>query len=272
MRITEINLSRAQNRTRTSAMVSWEDCDQPDKEVFIETGDNQNTGITASPHAFLVGCLIPALYFGEKRIAIEGAICPSLLEGLAGVMELMRIWSGGKMAPLDIEPEKRVLDADIAPRNRTGMVYSGGIDSIASMRINMLGYPKSHPGAIRDCFFIHGFDIGGVVNRGMKYHVFDRARQSMEKVTSLAGMNLIPVYTNIRHLCDDRDLWLNRFFGAVLSAVAHSFSTRVDRFNIASSYDLENLVPCGSHPLLDPLYSSYNLSIIHKDAHLKADR
>lgn len=250
-------------------MVTWEDCDQPEKEIFIETTTNQGADLAATPDAFLVGCLIPALHFGEKRITIDGETCPGLLGGVAEIMDLMRIWSGGTMHPLIVEPEKISGKTGLDPKHRTGMVYSGGIDSIATLRLNMLGYPKNHPGVIQDCFFIHGFDIGGVVARGMKYHVFDRALAAMERVISSAGLNMIPVYTNIRHLCDDRDLWLNKFFGAVLASVAHAFSARVDRFSIASSYDFENLAPCGSHPLLDPLYSSFDMAIAHKDAHLK---
>jgi hypothetical protein len=58
---------------------------------------------------------------------------------------------------------------------------------------------------------------------------------------------------------------VNRFFGAVLAASAHAFAHRLDRFTIASSYDLQNLVPCASHPLLDPEFSSFDLRIRHRD-------
>ncbi|MCJ8501502.1 hypothetical protein [Desulfatitalea alkaliphila] len=269
MRISNFNLTEADHRFRTSATVVWEDSDRPEKEIFIETTAPNAGALSVNPHAFLVGCLIPAIHLGEKRIAISGSICPGLMEGLTSAMALMRVWSNGAMQPLVIEPQKVTEKPGIDNRGRAGMVYSGGIDSIATLRANMLRYPAEHPGAIKDCFFIHGFDIGGVVARGMKYHVFDRGLAAMERVTTAAGVEAIPVYTNIRHLCDDRDLWLNRFFGAVLAAVGHAFSKRVDLFCIAASYDLENLAPCGSHPLLDPLYSSFDLAIAHKDAHLK---
>lgn len=269
MRIRNLHVNETGEGRKAAATVVWEDTDRPEKEIFIETPQNYAADLRADPHAFLVGCLIPALHFGERRIAVEGEICPGLMDGLTSVMALMRIWSEGKMAPLVIEPGKISEKTGSGKKNRAGMLYSGGIDSIATLRANMLRYPKNHPGAVKDCFFIHGFDIGGVVARGMKYYVFERALAAMENVTTAAGVNTIPVYTNIRHLCDDRDLWLNRFFGAVLAAVAHAFSSRVDLFYIASSYDLENLAPCGSHPLLDPWYSSFNMSVMHKDAHLK---
>ena len=62
--------------------------------------------------------------------------------------------------------------------------------------------------------------------------------------------------------------WLGLFFGAVLAAVAHTFVPRNNLFYIGSSYDLPNIHPCGSHPLLDPEFSSYNLRLRHRDLHL----
>lgn len=47
----------------------------------------------------------------------------------------------------------------------------------------------------------------------MKFHVFDRALDAISKITDDAGTTLIPVYTNIRHLCDERELWLDSFSG-----------------------------------------------------------
>lgn len=269
MLIKDLYLREDKDMVRAGAFVVWEDCDLPQKEIFIETRAEYGSSLRADAHAFLVGCLIPALHFGQRRIAVQGEICPGLLQGLNSVMALIQIWSAGAMQPLVIEPQKVSASTGRGKRYRAGMCYSGGIDSIATLRRNMLNYSQNHPGAIKDCFFIHGFDIGGVLDRGLKYHVFQRGLRAMENVTKAANTQAIPVYTNIRHLCDDRDLWLNRFFGAVLAAVGHAFSSRIDLFGIAASYDLQNLGPCGSHPMLDPWYSSFDLAVAHQDAHLR---
>jgi hypothetical protein len=214
-----------------------------------------------------VGCLLPAIHLEEKRIYIDEEICPFLKEGLYTAMNILKDWTKGQYEPLTIEC-KTSPHIKRPDRHRTGMVMSGGMDSLAALRLNRLHYPRTHPGYVKDCFFLHGFDIGGVVERGMKYHVFDRAKEAILNITDDAGAELIPVYTNIRHLCDERDLWLNSFFGAVLAAMAHSFSNRIDMMFIGSSYDIPNLHPCGSHPLLDPEYSSYNMRIRHRDYEL----
>ena len=265
MRITDLAREKQENTTRISARVGWEDCDQPERVVFMETPDPFGDSMSVKPETFLVGCIMPALHFGEKRIEMDHDICPELMEGLETVMAIMEMWTEGGFRPLELDTGTKRTRTVQNRRDRSAMVFSGGIDSIATLQLNRRRYPESHPGYIRDCLFIHGFDIGGVQERGMKYYVFDRALAAMKKITDHAGAELIPIYTNIRHLCDERDLWLNRFFGAVLAAAAHSFSDRFDRFSIASSYDLANLGPCGSHPLLDPEYSSFDLGIRHRD-------
>ena len=250
---------------RVTVTVTWEDCDQPQRDVYIETERPFTEDISCNPHSFLVGCLIPAMHFGEKRIFLDNEICPGLKEGLKTVMSLMKEWSGGQLNPLSIEAKTSSSVQYKGKQRHTGLFLSGGMDSLAALRANKLAYPENHPGVIKDCLFIHGFDIGGVVQRGMKYHVFERAKAAMSKVVEDANANLIPIYTNIRHLCDERELWLDKFFGAVLASVAHAFASRLELVFIASSYDIPNLVPCGSHPMLDPEYSSFDMRIRHRD-------
>lgn len=268
MRIMDMDKRVEGDQVRVTAMVRWEDCDRPDKEIFIAAEARFTDDMDANPHAFLTGALVPALHFGERRIAMEAEVCPRLKEGLSTAMGLMHHWSQGRMRPLDLEMGTRAAVARADKPRRTGMFLSGGIDSLATLRMNHLRYPPGHPDRIRDALLVHGFDIGGVVIRGAKYHVFERARQHMRPVADDAGLDLIPVYTNMRHLCDARELWLDYFFGAVLAAAAHAFAPRLRLADIAASYDIPNLAPCGSHPLLDPSYSSADVQIRHCDVEM----
>jgi hypothetical protein len=268
MRLSDLNKKTADGLVRVSATVTWEDCDEPERDIYIETEEGFADAIEPLPDAFLVGALIPALHLGEQRLAVDGAACPRLKEGLNMVMRLMQLWTQGQMKPLQLEVNTLAKPRYNASTRRAGLFLSGGIDSLAALRLNRLHYPKDHPGAVQDCLLVHGFDIGGVMARGMKYHVFERAKEHMAPVARDAGVNLIPVYTNIRHLHDHRDLWLNRFFGAVLGAVSQAFAPRLARMEIAASYDLPNLVPCGSHPMLDPEYSSFDVQVRHRDVEL----
>ncbi len=269
MRLVDFRKERSGDLVQVSARVVWETIRRRSQEIFIATVPDFESDITPEPEAFITGALIPALHLGEKRIALEKEVCPRLIQNLETVMGLMHHWSGGRMKPLKLEVSLKKDALYQGRRRRAGMFLSGGIDSLASLRLNRMLFSQQHQDYIQDCLLLHGFDIGGVIQRGAKYHVFERAKRHMAEVAKDAGVTLLPVYTNIRHLCDDRDLWLNRFFGAVLAAVALAFAARFHLVNIAASYDIYNLVPCGSHPMLDPLFSSADLAIRHCDVHLR---
>ena len=268
MKLSNFHMGKDKGLACATATVHFEESDRPPKNIFIETEATFADALAASPHAFAVGCLIPALYFAERRLAIDEAICPVLKEGLETVMAIMKHWSAGALRPLSIEAPllKTPLYGEM-PR-QAAIFLSGGMDSLAALKCMMDTYDRSHPAYPRDALLIHGFDIGGVISRGAKYHVFERAKAAMAKVAADAGLTMIPIYTNIRHLCDDRDLWLNYFFGAVLAATAHALAPRINLAWLASSYEMPHLPPCGSHPILDPAYGSADLAIRHRDINL----
>jgi hypothetical protein len=268
MILSDLHTRHTGDRVRAAATVTFEEREQRPKTVFVETDAAFADDVVANPHAFAVGCLIPALHFQERRLAIEGSICPMLKEGLETAMALMHHWTAGRLQPLTIEaPLDKFSRHQDKPRH-AAIFLSGGMDSLAALKRIVDAYAPTHPAYPRDALLVHGFDIGGVVERGAKVHVFERARAAMTPVAAAAGLTLVPVYTNIRHLCDDRDLWLNQFFGAVLAAAAHALAARINLAWLASSYDIPHLHPCGSHPLLDPTYGSSDLEIRHRDVGL----
>lgn len=268
MRLANLQLRKDDDRVRAVATVRFEDGDRPPQEIFIETEAAFAEAIFANPHAFVVGCIIPALHFGERRLALDEAICPRLKEGLETVMALMHHWTGGQYQPLAIDAPSARTVLHQGEKRHAAIFLSGGMDSLAALKRILDHYAPTHPAFPRDALLVHGFDIGGVSERGAKYPVFERARAAMAPVAADAGLTLVPIYTNIRHLCDNRDLWLNHFFGAVLAAAVHAFSRRIDLAWLASSYDIPHLHPCGSHPLLDPEYGSQDLAIRHRDVGL----
>lgn len=268
MKLTNLHMEKNDGLIRAVATVIFEDADHPAQEIFIETDSAYAEAIFANPHAFAVGCIIPALYFGERRLALDEAICPRLKEGLETVMALMHHWTNGRFMPLRIDAPVAQTAMHQDRHRHAAIFLSGGMDSLAALKRIRDNYAPTHPGYPRDALLVHGFDIGGVIERGAKYPVFERAKAAMVPVAADAGLSLIPVYTNIRHLCDNRDLWLNQFFGAVLAAAVHIFSPRINLAWLASSYDIPHLHPCGSHPLLDPAYGSLDLRISHRDVGL----
>lgn len=249
---------------RISARVTWEDSDRPAKEIYYETSSDFADGLTCDANAFLVGCVLPAMYFGEKRIQIEGAVCPILKEGLYTNMNYFQHWRGEKYKPIDVECRTiKTYSPSAKGVKRTASFLSGGIDSLFTLRMNRLNVPVGHPGSIQDCFFVHGFDIYHDENEPKKLDLFQRGINGLKEVAEDAKIHLIPVQTNVRHLYSDVSFWMTWFFGAALASVAHAFSNRIGTIHIAASFDLPRQIPWGSHPITDRNYGSYDLCVLH---------
>ncbi len=265
MKIMDLRKELHGEKARAVATVSWENCDRPSKDIYFEVPARFSEDLTCDPHAFLIAALLPAMRHGEERIALEAKICPTLREGLLDIMSIMHTWytaPGHAPVRLETEPGARLP----APRThaRAGVFLSGGVDSLTLLHLNRRNYPAEHPHSFKDGLLVHGFDIGAFEEH-REDALFERACQALEPVTRDAGITLIPVETNIRHLDSDINFWMYEFHGAALAAVSHAFSNHFTSTSVASSTLLPTLHPWGSHPLVDPQYSSSDIRICHEN-------
>ncbi|MCG6907937.1 MAG: hypothetical protein LJE63_15130, partial [Desulfobacteraceae bacterium] len=153
--------------------------------------------------------------------------------------------------------------APAAPkRNRNGFFFSGGVDSFATLRTNHLKNKPDDALYITDGILVFGLEQD---NPALFQHVVS----SLVGVAEDTGIRFIPVYTNVYLVYRREDagmdfqFWGFEFGGCALAAVAHAFSGYLARISIASTCGLTNLSPWGSHPILDPLYSSCDMRIRH---------
>ena len=257
MKIENLRSEKNGSRSRVAATVTWEDCDRPSQEIYFETDKEFAHDLSCNPHAFLVPCTIAAMHHSEKRIFIDEEICPELIDGLTLAMSWIRQWRYRLDHKL-LRIESRICQKGpiASMTRRAGFFFSGGIDSLATLRANRLNYPSENPGFIRDGLIVYGLEVN-------KPEAFDYVKNDLLPIAEDAEITLIPVYTNIRYIDDDWDFWAYEFQAAVLSAVAHAFARRLSIVSIAASHNVSYLYPLGSHPLIDPNYSSSDLRIRH---------
>ena len=263
MRIENPRIEPAGSHVRAVATVIWEDCDRRRRDVYFETSSRHSDAIAANPNAWATGCFLPARWCGEKRLKIEGRLCPALCDGLGAVVRQMALWYGGSDEQTVFEP----TDGFAPPRPinppRTCSFLSGGVDSMATLRRNRLTFPKDHPASIKRCLCVYGFDLGGLEELGHQRAIYDRLITHLQHVVDDAGCELVPVYTNVRHLFEQVDFWTKQFYGAALASVAHVFAPSMTDVLIASgSYRLCEFTS-GSHPLIDGFFSSGDLRVHH---------
>lgn len=263
MKLENFRIEVEDQLTKAIATVVWEECDRPNKDIYFATTEEFAPSLRCDPHAFLIACVMPAMRFGEKRILIDAEICPELVEGLNTVVAWMRHWYGGDRHAVSIEakPLARLPKPRTSPR--AGFFFSGGVDSLATLRHNRIRFPKTHPGYIKDGFTIYGIEGYDSDKPEEQLEAFHLHLEAINTVAKDAGIELIPVYTNVKSLEEDWEFWRNEFQGAVLAAVAYIFSKRVTKVSIGSTFDIASLEPWGSHPVIDLNFSNSYLQIHH---------
>ncbi|WP_341531516.1 hypothetical protein WKK05_36110 (plasmid) [Nostoc sp. UHCC 0302] len=269
MKISNFKTYTKDNFARVAATITWEDRNRPSEEIYVATTQEFAKDLSCNPNTFLLACTIVAFHYGEKRIFIDAEdaeICPELRDGLITSMHWMRSWYKIKRNIVQIEAKTNLKVSNTAKPERAGMFFSGGIDTFSTLRNNRLKFSLEHPASIKDGLIVHGISDTNLEE-------FENAVISLTPVAKDAGINLIPVYTNMyKHIKDleykNFEFWRFYFGGSALSAIAHAFTPRLNLVYIASSSEIENIEPWGSHPLTDPNYSSYDLQIKYDSVYL----
>ena len=257
MKISELQLDRTAEGARLGARIVWENVDRPPQEIYFEVRGQFADSIPCAYEPFVTAAAIPAMRHGEERLAVQGEICPELREGLNVAMRWLCEWYGGERKPLRIEAGTRQSAPLRAAQPRAGCFFTGGVDSMATLRQNQLGFAPGHPRAIRDAVIIYGLEVE-------RTSAFDAVLRSLTAVAEDVGAELLPVYTNVRSLDLNWTFWEFEWEGAVYASVGHALSQRLTSVAISSTYDIPNMRPLGSHPLLDSNYGSSVLRVHHE--------
>jgi hypothetical protein len=261
MKIERLRMETVAGRPRAVASVTWEDCGRGSFDLHYETIPEFADDFNCDPHAFLVACLFPAIRNGERRVLVDGSICPDLKNGLDVAGGWIRKWYGPGCGSAAIEATGGTSRLPKGESARAASFLSGGIDSLATLRSNRLNYPVDHPGYIRDCFLVYGYDMGCFEHDKGSRRIYDQTFEQLSGLARDTGFTLIPVSTNVRALHDDSDAFMSTYHGPMLASVAHLFGARIASISIASSITYDDFIPWGSHPLLEPNCSSSDLLV-----------
>jgi hypothetical protein len=242
IRITAPVASRTERTHRISADVDG-------RTVWFESDE---APLAPLPEAFASAFVIPAMRV-RRPLAIEGSVDPKYgthMEALGP--RLKRAWRYA-IQPHRYTRRSRVPAAVARPAARTGLFFTGGVDSFHAL--------LHSAEQIRVLINVHGFDVA----------LADEARQravedAIRAIGKQRGVEVAFMRTNLReHPLVSETPW-ERAHGGALAAAAHALNGRIDKICIASSQPQWSRNPWGSHWSIDPLWSSATLAFVHLDA------
>jgi hypothetical protein len=199
--------------------------------------------------AFLVTCFATAMKLG-LRVVVESTVSPRLLGSLDTIQDILCKW----------HPDFHRVQVEAPPGPPTGPLR-GGLTSFFSGGVDSFYTALKHRDALSALVLVHGFDMP-LENIDLRNRVATAIRQA----AAALGKPLVEIETNSRPFTDPFVRWDLHQFGPALAGVAALGPGRTGQVLLPSSESFAHLDPCGSHPLLDPLWSTEQVSVLHDGA------
>lgn len=192
--------------------------------------------------------LLPAAMARGIPMHLHGSVDAVALEHQIDAQRLLAGWFPDMVGRVEVRSDE---SAPVAPRAPgVGLLFSGGVDAFHSALL--------HRDRVTHLLFVHGFDIP-LWRTALRADVSRRLAEVAEGL----GVTLIEVETDVKPWMDGLVRWGEIYHGAATAGVALAHSGHVGEALIASSEADDDLTPWGSHPDLDPLWSTSSQTIVH---------
>lgn len=209
--------------------------------------------LSETGNAFVAALLFPAMRMGSN-LRVEGIVSEKLLVGLQEFMAITHQW-WPELTPIDIETDSVKIVSHQS--QSTGLFFSGGVDSFYTLLKNE-GLEDSAAHKIQHLIFIRGFDIDLEDEE-----LWTKALQTVQATAKEMNKQLITVSTNYRRVLSGIVTWPMQF-GSALMSVAFGVEGVFKRVHIAAARTYRDLdIHNGSHPLLDRLWATESLEVVH---------
>lgn len=218
------------------------------------------SGVALADHradATLAATLLPAMRMGVD-LTVDGPVSSRLLEGARTVQDVFWTWDR-TLRPT--EPWYRRVEVtappagagESSPGRGTAAFFTGGVDSFYTALV--------HREALDGLVFVHGFDVP-LGDTRLRAEISRRIGDA----AATLGLPLIEVETDLRRLGDDTGVPWPDYHGAALATVALLLAPGFSRVLVPATHTYGHLEGLGSHPLIDPLWSTDEVRIVHDGA------
>lgn len=209
--------------------------------------------VSEAGDSFLAVALLPAMAAGADLDLTALPPVSSVLVARLG--EMQEIWTSWNplLQRVTVRANEHSWNAPAMPGGAA--FFSGGVDALFTALERRADLDR--------LVLINGFDFK------MSAEIFATARARVARQADRVGLPLVAVETNWIDFTRRHRIARVTSYGSGLAGVALALAP--ERMIIASSNSYARLAPSGSHPLLDPLWSTAATRVEHHGCHARRD-
>jgi hypothetical protein len=260
MIISEPEIKFLDERVVVAAQVTYEKrpLNKPETAWF-SFPEKYSSVISGRADPFAVGLLQLAMVLNEDLI-INGQVSPQLITGMNMYQRAMNTWFPELMHPIKIKAaNQKALSSEVAGQNCVTL-FSGGVDSSYTLMTHLPDRQQEPAAQVKDALFIHGLDIP-LQNQSS----YQGSLAFFKQQISPLDIELIPCATNLRYFTSGLMNW-----GLVFGSAVISTGLVLDQLTgslLVPSSSIDETIPWGSTPLIDPLLSTETIRVFHDGDH-----
>lgn len=227
-------------------------------ETRVATYTCRDETLDANPDAGFAASL-PIAMATASSLQVPAGVSRRMLEASDGIQGMLAAWDP-VLSPIEVRGGNDGADPPAAATARgTAAFFTGGVDSFYTA--------LTRREEIDALVYVHGFDLP-LEDESKR----ELVSASIRGVAGELGLPLIEVETDLRSVSDGVCGWELIYTSAALASVGHLLASRFERILIPATHSYRDLHPIGTHPLLDPLYSSERLRFEHVDSVRRVDK
>ena len=256
MRLLEVSTARQVSTIRTRGVVERESTGER-FEPYVEYGVERADFVGNAPDIFAAAMLIPAMRAGE-RLCVIPPISPRLCFSLPRIREIFHTW-WPEFARIDLE-----LTPDTRPHGplpgRAATFFSGGVDSFYTLLKNRHGH-GTLPAPLTHIIYMRGVETRLELMRDVS-----GTEAWIREIAAAAGVEPIVGESDFRTSLQGPEEyihWERHYHGSALAAIALGLSPAFAFACIPSAFTYNHLIAHGSTPMVDEMFSTERLQIVH---------
>jgi len=200
----------------------------------------------------------------DEALTLEAPISARLDLQVPLIQDIFATWARHSQLMRGLPPGFRRVSVEAGARpapshhgratgvGRSACFFSGGLDSFTSA--------LAHRDEDLTLVYVHGLDVP----------LHDTARRErfsavVRHAAATLGLALVEVETDVRAFTDHDVDWLDGH-GAALAGIAMLLGSAFSRVYVPATDTYATLVTLGSHPLVDPLWSTERVELVHDGA------
>lgn len=195
--------------------------------------------------------MLPAMRRGQS-LRIAQPVSPALIASMPQYQAVFTTWYPELLQRVELHAEAG--DDGRSRGDGEATFFTAGVDSFDTLLQNRA--------TITALVYVAGFDIPLT-----RPDALERTRRHLVAVAEAAEVELLELESSIRELFDGVGDWGRMMHGAALAAVALALSALgIGTVRIPSGKSYAQIDPWGSQPLIDPLWSTGSLRVVHDGA------